>query len=173
MGQHPRVLACSKISGCFLQLLPFQGKFKNELRLLPCWAATQGAKLRWSCRTISAGIQLCPGFVVTVGLLLITSPCCNLLVGRGWLCLVKMDVLGGGWRCCCHLWLYLFFLIISALSSSNFGNMCQMTCWFSLFFRLGSLLKSPEQQMCSGVCHPSMVAVLSLMFCWVLSCLMI
>lgn len=64
--------------------------------------------------------------------LLVVSLCCNIVVGGGCLCLIKMDIFGCGWRCCCHLWLYLFFLLISALSSSNSGNLWRKICLFSL-----------------------------------------
>lgn len=73
-----------------------------------------------------------------------------------------------------HLWLYLFFLLLSVpSSSSSLGTLGQKISWFSLFFSLSSSSKSPEQQRCSGICHPSKVVVLSLAFWRVLSCLMI
>lgn len=33
-----------------------------------------------------------------------------------------------------HLWLYLFFLLFSVLSSSSLGTLGQKICWFGLFF---------------------------------------
>lgn len=60
------------------------------------------------------------------------------------------------------------------VSSSSLGTLGQKICWFRLFFfNLSSLLKSPEQRRCSGMCHPSKVVVLSLAFWRGLSCLVI
>lgn len=118
----------------------------------------------------SVGIQMCSGFVVIL-FLWITSPAVIQWWERagfdknGNICLWGERLF--------HLWLHLFFLLL-CLEQQQLG--CSGTedllIW-PFFSSLSSLLKSPEQQRCSGICHPSKVVVLSLAFWRVLSCLMI
>lgn len=113
-----------KKSGYFFSLLPFQGRFTIEQRLLLCWAASRGTQLRRSHQFFSTGVQMCPGVAVTGVCSSLASAVKHWWEGAG--CVWPKG----------HVWLWLDMLLpplalfvlpaISAKSSSNSGHLWWM-----------------------------------------------